>query len=105
MNKIAYIHFSDLHIGQKYASQYLSNIREIVLQDINFMLNELKALDIVFFTGDMVQSGIESEYVEFMEWFSSIKNCISKHGYDPYYLFVPGNHDLERTTDTKNSTH
>jgi len=105
MKKIAYIHFSDLHIGQKYASQYLSNAKDIVLQDIEFMIDELKALDVVFFTGDMVQSGIESEYTDFMEWFSSIKDCITKHGYDPYYLFVPGNHDLERACDTKNSTH
>lgn len=105
MKKIAYIHFSDLHIGQKYANQYLSNAKDIVLQDLDFILKELKALDVVFFTGDMVQSGIESEYAEFMEWFSSIKECIYGHGYDPFYFFVPGNHDLERTSDTKSSTH
>ena len=34
MKKIAYIHFSDLHIGQKYANQYLSNAKDIVLQDL-----------------------------------------------------------------------
>ena len=67
MKKIAYIHFSDLHIGQKYANQYLSNAKDIVLQDLDFILKELKALDVVFFTGDMVQSGIESEYEEFIE--------------------------------------
>lgn len=105
MKKIAYIHFSDLHIGQKYANQYLSNAKDIVLQDLDFILKELKALDVVFFTGDMVQSGIESEYEEFIEWFSSIKECIYGHGYDPFYFFVPGNHDLERTSDTKSSTH
>ena len=105
MKKIAYIHFSDLHIGQKYTNQYLSNAKDIVLQDLVFMLNELKALDVVFFTGDMVQSGIESEYADFMEWFCVIKDCITKYGYNPYYLFVPGNHDLERSKDTKSSTH
>jgi hypothetical protein len=105
MKKISYLHFSDLHIGQKYASQYLSNAKDIVLQDLEFILGELKALDIVFFTGDMVQSGLESEYIEFLEWFGSIKECISKHGYDPFYLFVPGNHDLERTNNTNSSTH
>ena len=80
-------------------------MNHIVLQDLDFILKELKALDVVFFTGDMVQSGIESEYAEFMEWFSSIKECIYGHGYDPFYFFVPGNHDLERTSDTKSSTH
>ncbi len=29
MKKISYLHFSDLHIGQKYASQYLSNAKDI----------------------------------------------------------------------------
>ena len=38
MKKIAYIHFSDLHIGQKYANQYLSNAKDIVLQDLDFIL-------------------------------------------------------------------
>ena len=42
MKKIAYIHFSDLHIGQKYANQYLSNAKDVVLMDLNYMLDELK---------------------------------------------------------------
>ena len=67
--EISYIHFSDLHIGQKYANQYLSNAKDIVISDLNFICQELKALDIVFFTGDMVQSGAESEYESFFAWF------------------------------------
>ena len=103
--EISYIHFSDLHIGQKYANQYLSNAKDIVISDLNFICQELKALDIVFFTGDMVQSGAESEYESFFKWFEDVKKCFEGHGFNPYYLFVPGNHDLERIADTSNSTH
>lgn len=41
MKKIAYIHFSDLHIGQKYANQYLSNAKDIVLQDPEKLQNDI----------------------------------------------------------------
>ena len=103
--EISYIHFSDLHIGQKWSNQYLPNAKDIILDDLRHVIGLLKGLDIVFFTGDMVQSGTSSEYDDFMEWFGDIKDSISKLGYDPYYLFVPGNHDLQRISDESDPTH
>ena len=42
MKKVAYIQFSDLHIRQKDVNQYLSNAKDVVLMDLNYMLDELK---------------------------------------------------------------
>lgn len=103
--EISFIHFSDLHVGQKWATQYLPNAKELVVDDLNFICEKLGKIDVVFFTGDIVQSGSESEYNYFLEWFKDIYKCISRNGNSPYCVFVPGNHDLERSNDTDNSTH
>lgn len=105
MKEISYIHFSDLHIGQRWATQYLSNAKDIVIDDLKFICNKLGAVDVVLFTGDVVQSGSENEYDMFFEWFEDIKKCLECDGNTPYYLFVPGNHDLARSVDVDNSTH
>ena len=105
VKEITFIHFSDLHIGQKWAAQYLSNAKEIVINDLNYITNKLGSIDVVFFTGDLVQSGSYYEYDYFLEWFEDIKECLSRNGVSPYYLFVPGNHDLSRSNDVDNSTH
>ena len=103
--EITFIHFSDLHVGQKWATQYLPNAKELVIDDLNFMCEKLGKIDVVFFTGDIVQSGSVSEYNYFLEWFKDIYKCLSKNGEGPYCLFVPGNHDLERSNDVDCSTH
>ena len=105
MKEISYIHFSDLHIGQKWATQYLSNAKDIVIDDLKFICNKLGRVGVVFFTGDLVQSGSENEYDMFFDWFEDIKKCLECDGNAPYYLFVPGNHDLVRSEDVDNSTH
>ena len=42
MKQFTYLHFSDLHIRQKDVNQYLSNAKDVVLMDLNYMLDELK---------------------------------------------------------------
>ena len=105
MKEITYIHFSDLHIGDQLAVPLLSHVKDELLSDLEFIKKELGHVDIVFMTGDLVQTGAEKEFSEFEVFFDSLMQVLSDKGKVPVVFFVPGNHDLARTSDPANSTH
>lgn len=105
MKEITYVHFSDLHIGDQLAVPLLSNVKEELLSDLEFIKKELGHIDIVFMTGDLVQTGAEEEFSEFEEFFDSLMPVLSDKGKSPIVFFVPGNHDLSRTSEPTSSVH
>ena len=107
MKQFTYLHFSDLHMGNKVAKPFLSHIKSELLKDIKYISGELGHIDVVFMTGDLAQSGSETEYKEFEVFMNSILTLLNDKGSNPYLFFVPGNHDLERLldTDTSDPTH
>ena len=105
MKQFTYIHFSDLHIGDKMANPFLSHIKAELLKDIEYILGELGKIDVIFMTGDLVQCGSADEYIAFEGFLNSVMEIFQRNGSTPFVFFVPGNHDLERMTDTSNPTH
>lgn len=103
MKQFTYLHFSDLHMGNKVAKPFLSHIKSELLKDIGYISGQLSHIDVIFMTGDLVQSGSESEYKEFEGFMNSILALLKKNGSNPYLFFVPGNHDLERLSDSETS--
>lgn len=105
MKEIAYLHLSDLHIGDTLQKTILSRIRDEIKEDIAYIVGKLGRLDFLFFSGDLVQSGSKEEYAQFSEFLDEILLLLKEKGFTPKVLFVPGNHDLQRITDTDNPTH
>ena len=105
MKEIAYLHLSDLHIGDTLQKTILSRIRDEIKEDIVYIVGKLGRLDFLFFSGDLVQSGSKEEYAQFSEFLDEILLLLKEKGFTPKVLFVPGNHDLQRITDTDNPTH
>ena len=95
MKKITFLHLSDLHIGSKAQMGLLSQTKEILFEDIDYMLEQINTFDIVFFTGDLVQSGTKEEYNQLESFLQELWNRIKTINQIPYLICVPGNHDLE----------
>lgn len=105
MKEITYIHFSDLHIGDQLAVPLLSHVKDELLSDLSFIKKQLGHVDIVFMTGDLVQTGAEKEFSEFEAFFDSLMQILSGKDENPVVIFVPGNHDLARTSEPTSSVH
>lgn len=105
MKQLTYIHFSDLHIGDKLAKPFLSHIKAELLKDIKYISSELGRVDIIFMTGDLVQSGSADEYNAFEGFMNTVMDTLKNIGSNPYVFFVPGNHDLERVVDFSDPPH
>lgn len=104
MSSIKYLHLSDLHIGNIFQKGLLSQSKKILFEDIDFVFSKVKTLDVVFFTGDLVQKGTSEEFIQLEEFLKELWELFKKHDQNPYLLCVPGNHDLERINDHNNPT-
>lgn len=102
MANIKFLHLSDLHIGDKYQKGLMSQTKKVVFEDIEYILGKLESVDIVFFTGDLVQKGTQEEFVLVEEFLIDLWKLFEKYGQNPYLFCVPGNHDLERISDLNN---
>ena len=105
MKEIAYLHLSDLHIGDVLQKTILSNVRNEIKEDIAYIVGKLGRLDFIFFSGDLVQSGSKEEYEKFSDFLDELLLLLKEKGFTPKVLFVPGNHDLQRISDTDDPTH
>lgn len=105
MKQLTFLHFSDLHMGNKVAKPFLSHIKSELLKDIKYISGELGKIDVIFMTGDLVQTGSDTEYKEFEGFMNSILSLLKDYGSNPYLFFVPGNHDMERLSETSEPTH
>ncbi len=93
---INWIHFTDLHFGLDRESWLWPTVRQRVLQDLESTTERFAGCDLVFFTGDLVQSGAAAEYDALNRELEKIWRVLSKRGKDPLLCVVPGNHDLLR---------
>lgn len=94
-----WLHLTDLHWGHKAQEKDWDNFEGEFRDDLKRVLGERRVngkIDAVFFTGDLVNKGTQSEFdqlneflVELWEWFDDL-------GMQPYFFPVPGNHDLKR---------
>lgn len=97
MKSISFLHFSDLHLGLNSQNTLLSKFRNDLFQDIRKVHSYTGGWDIVFFTGDFVQSGKKEEYEQVTIFLKELWGVFKELGCEPLFIGVPGNHDLERT--------
>jgi hypothetical protein len=97
---LRWLHFTDLHVGQKELEQgYWSSIKQALLTDLRRTTRSRGPWDVVIFTGDLAFKGAQAEYTtldaELKEIWALFAE-IHPGSKPPILLAVPGNHDLAR---------
>lgn len=101
MKQINWLHISDLHIGVERQDVLLPKIKHEFMKDIEQMLKKIGTLDIVFFTGDITQSGKKEEYNQASSFIYELWDIFKRSGSNPILICTPGNHDLVRPDKSK----
>jgi predicted ATPase len=96
MIQINCLHLTDMHLGMRGARDFWPTIERDFFNDIEYLTNNFGPLDLVLFTGDLVQRGAPNEYEEVDRLLEKFWSKFNHFGYDPKFLAVPGNHDLVR---------
>lgn len=91
-----WLHFSDIHVGMSGQESLWPRFEAVLLDDLGTALRKTAGIDLVIFSGDLVQRGLESEFVAFEEVISRIFERLGELGCYPKLITVPGNHDLYR---------
>jgi len=104
MTKIGWIHLSDLHRGMSEQRQLWPNVEEQLFADLERMHRESGPWQILFFTGDLVQTGSPREFRLVEATLLRLYEHLSSLGSDPVFVSVPGNHDLKRPQNSPDLT-
>lgn len=92
-----WLHLTDLHWRMEGARGLWPNVEEDFFDDLEYLVeNEVGPLDLVLFTGDLVQRGSHNEFEKVTLLLERFWNKFHMLGFDPKLLTVPGNHDLTR---------
>ena len=98
--KFSWLHLSDQHIGMSGSKIYWPQVREAFFDDLRQHLSNGNTIDLVIFSGDLVQQGLQEEFelalIEIKKLFSVLEESNSR----PAFFIVPGNHDLIRVDET-----
>ncbi len=87
---------TDLHLGQSSQKWLWPTHRQEFFDDLERIHNECGPWDMVLFTGDLVFSGNPIEFGHLTEALGKLWKHLKTLGSNPYFLCVPGNHDLRR---------
>jgi hypothetical protein len=93
---INWIHLSDLHLGLDNHSWLWPRVKNDLFRDLEKIGHEIDAWDLIFFTGDLTQSGAPAEFDKLNKELEELWNVLSKKGRTPLLCVIPGNHDLLR---------
>jgi len=98
MPSITWLHITDLHfnIDRTAPQSWLwPDVREEFFKDLGRVHGHTGPWDLVFFTGDLAQSGTAEEYLALDEALARLWTEFRQYGCDPVLLPVPGNHDVK----------
>ena len=98
MRSFNWLHLTDLHFGLQGQATLWPNVREAFWNDLETLHEKSGPWDAVLFTGDLVQTGSETEFMKLEEKvLGPLWDRLAELGTkDPALLTVPGNHDLLR---------
>ncbi|WP_180287567.1 metallophosphoesterase [Puniceibacterium antarcticum] len=91
-----WLHLSDLHIGASNLDELWPRVNEVFLKDLTSLLNRSGPVDLIVFSGDMVNKGLVAEFRNFDQVITKILDHIEQTQNRPQIITIPGNHDLER---------
>lgn len=96
MERLVWLHLSDLHRGQPGERTRWGTAREALLSDLRAQAQRQGAPDLILLTGDLAFSGQRREYERVDESLTDIRAAV---GGEPLVVTVPGNHDLARPAE------
>lgn len=99
MKKINWLHLSDLHYGLNQQEWLWPIIKDKFFEDIKIITEQIGGIDIVIFTGDIVQSGETRQFDDASRELYSLFEHLAKFGSTPHFIAAPGNHDLLRADE------
>lgn len=100
--RLGWIHFSDLHLGSRAQKPLWPNVREALFADLERLHERSGPWQLVFFTGDLAQSGDPKEFLEVDALLGRIWQRLEELGSPGALLLpIPGNHDLQRPPRTR----
>jgi len=92
---IRWLHVSDFHFSDKHQAQGAGIVLESLLNTIDDMRQAGRGLDCIFVTGDIAQSGSDSEYRLAEDFLMRL--CEHSGVPTQNVIMVPGNHDVARS--------
>lgn len=97
---LTWLHFTDLHLGDRASRRDWSTVRDALHRDLDrCFFGEKPRIgrpDLVLFTGDLSYSGTEFDRVEaFLDWLDE------RAGEQLPAFAVPGNHDLQWVEESR----
>ncbi|WP_369926333.1 metallophosphoesterase [Xanthomonas sp. NCPPB 2632] len=95
-----FMHLSDLHVGMSSDAWLWPAVKTAFFADLKLLLARVRALDLVIFSGDLVQRAASDEYDKLLTILEEIWAVFRDLGLNPVLFPVPGNHDLERQPAT-----
>lgn len=99
--RVNWLHITDLHYGQNGQNILLPKIKQEFFKDIEYIKEQIGKIDIVFFTGDLTQSGKKEEFDQLTVFLNELWSLFKKLNCEPLLIAIPGNHDLERPDSTR----
>jgi predicted MPP superfamily phosphohydrolase len=102
-NTINWLHITDLHTGQNGQTHLWPNFRAEFERDLKMLISTNGPIDLIFFTGDLVQSGERKQYEQLESSLIKLWDFFKTNNSNPKLVIVPGNHDLRRPDPTKSS--
>lgn len=97
-SNFSWLHLTDFHFGLTGQKFLWSNLRQPFFEDLRRLHDQTGPWDVVFFSGDFVQSGKTEEFIGMQaEVLEQLWQTLTLLGSgDAVLLPVPGNHDLVR---------
>ena len=96
MKNISWLHLSDLHMGNPHNEDSWPTIKNNIYQDIEQIFDFSGNIDFVLFSGDVTFSGQKEQFEKASIFLNELWEKFDSLGCSPYFLCVPGNHDLVR---------
>ena len=96
MKTVSWMHITDWHVGQSEQNCRWPSVRSEFERDFAEVSKWSGKLDLVFFTGDLVQSGKREEFDILESRLQKLWSFFEKNGSVPKLIVTPGNHDLSR---------
>ena len=100
-----WLHLSDIHVGLGQQAQLWPRFGNLLMEDLDRLMGKTGGVDLVIFSGDLVQKGDRAEFIRFNEIIGEIIDRVARSsGTKPMLVTTPGNHDLSRPAPLDSNT-
>lgn len=93
---LRWLHLSDLHVGMSDQDWLWPTLKHAFYEDMETLIRVVGAIDLVIFSGDLVQRGVPEEFDQFENIVIELWEKFKTWGSSPKLIVLPGNHDLQR---------